>query len=112
MPIESKSMLLLALIASSMCSLLYGGVLVSSLDPVVDFVVDTNHLAIMYGNTPANITAKRIDVYNTSTNLITTVASNITIVYTTYLSGRISFPVQKIRSSMGRNTAAAYEYFI
>lgn len=93
-----------------MCSLLYGGVAVSSVDTVVDFIADTNHLAIMYGNIPSNMTAKRIDVYNTSTNITTTIGSNISIFYSSYLSSQPSLSVNKIISSIGRNTGTSYEY--
>ena len=95
-----------------MCSLLYGGVAVSSVDTVVDFIADTNHLAIMYGYIPSNMTAKRIDVYNTSTNITTTIRSNISIVYSSYLSSQPSLSVSKIISSIGRNNGTSYEYFI
>lgn len=109
---KSKILLMLTFVTSSLCSLLYGEVVVSSPDPVVDFLIDGNHMAIMYGYNPANKTAKRIDVYNTSSNSITTIANNILIVYSPYLSAQPSTPVSRIKSSIGRNTGASYEYFL
>lgn len=97
---KSKTALFLAFVTSSMCSLIYGGVLVPSDDPVVDFVADKNHLAIMYGYIQSNMTAKRIDVYNTSTNITTTIENNVSIVYPDYISPQPSIPVNKIRSSI------------
>lgn len=112
MPEKSKILLAFALISISMSSILYGGVVVSSVDPVVDFIADTNYLTIMYSYNPSNMTAKRINMYNTSTNLLTFIDSNKSIVYKSCLSSQPSIPVSKIRSSTGRNTEAAYEYFL
>lgn len=100
---ESKTALFLAFVTSSMCSLIYGGVLIASDDPVVDFIADTNHLAIMYGYIPSNMTAKRLDVYNTSTNITTTIENNVSIVYPSYISAQSSDKDIKLQCNKSSN---------
>lgn len=78
--LRKKNIMLLALFMFySSCSLFYAGVIVSSTDPIIDFTADTDHLSIMYGYSPLNITAKRIDMYNVSTNSSIVIANNISI---------------------------------
>lgn len=109
---KSKTIFLLALVTTSVYSLYYGGVVLYSPDAVMDFIAETNHLTIMYGYIPSNMTAKRIDVYNTSTNIATTIDNNLSIVYLHNASTKPSLPVYKIRFIIGINTQASYEYFI
>lgn len=96
--------ILLTLFTTSICSLIKGGVLISSTNPILDFTVGTNYVTAMYGYSPANLTAKRIDTYNTLTNSLTTLASNIQIVYSPYLTMELSLPVNRIRPTIDKNT--------